>query len=478
MHEPGGRSVSRRQFLGFLGAGALAATLPHAARGEGAHPPKKPNVLLIMVDDLRPKLGCFGYKEIISPNIDRLAARGTAFTQAYCNVPICMASRVGILTGTRPEPNVVVCSDMKQDYTTLPALFRKNGYRAVSNGKVFHDMLDRPGDWSEPPWRSEEIYHGKSDWAGYNTYNLWQNPDSAKHVNARTKRGPYFETADVPDNAYQDGKLADKTIADLKRLAKTEQPFFLSCGFWRPHLPFNAPKKYWDLYDSTKIAIADNRYHPKDLPAKCKPSDEIMGYAMTQDRLENEDFHREARHAYYACVSYIDAQIGRVLAELDRLSLADNTVVVLCVDHGWNLGEHSFWGKHNTLEHSMHVPLIIRAPGHLRGNLTSSLVENVDIYPTLCELAGIDKPAHLEGTSLVPMLKDPKRTLKHAVYGRWGDGRIVRTDRYSYTEWATGERMLFDHQVDPEENTNVADDPENAGVVAEHSKLLKRLPTG
>ena len=467
--------MSRRQFLGVMGAGAIAATLPCAALGIEADPPKKPNVLFIIVDDLRPKLGCFGHKEIISPNIDRLAAKGTAFTQAYCNVPICMASRVGTLTGIRPEPNALVCADLKQDYTTLPALFRQHGYQAVSNGKVFHDMLDRPQDWSEPPWRSEEIYHGKSDWAGYDTYHLWQNPDSANYINPRTKRGPYFETADVPDNAYQDGKLADKTIADLKRLAKSEKPFFLGCGFWRPHLPFNAPKKYWDLYDSKKITIADNRYHPKDLPSKCAPSGEISGYAKTQGRLADEDFHREARHAYYACVSYVDAQIGRVVDELDSLGIADNTVVVLCVDHGWNLGEHNFWGKHNTLEHSMHVPLIIRAPGHLRGNSTASLVENVDIYPTICDLAGVPKPGYLQGASLVPMLDDPKLALKHAVFGRWVDGRIVRTDRYSYTEWPNGERMLFDRQVDPEENANVAGDAKNAKVIEEHSRLLKQI---
>ena len=467
-------SVSRRRFLGLLGAGALAVALPGKAEPASA---KKPNVLFIAVDDLRPGLGCFGNKEIHTPNIDRLAAGGVAFTQAYCNVPICMASRVGTLTGVRPEPGVQRCTEMKREYTTLQAQFGAHGYHTVSNGKVLHHMLDRPEDWSEPPWRSEEIYHGRSDWAGYNTYHIWQNPDSANYINPRTKRGPYFEFADVPDNAYQDGKVADKTIADLKRLAKGDKPFLIGCGFWRPHLPFNAPKKYWDLYDSSKITIADNRYRPKDLPATCKPSGEIDGYAKVKDRLKTEDFHREARHAYYACVSYVDAQVGRVLDELDRLGIADSTIVVLCVDHGWNLGEHNFWGKHNTLEHSLHVPLIIRAPGHARGKPAASLVENVDIYPTLCDLAGVPRPAYLEGASLVPILDDPKHTVKQAVFGRWGNGRIVRTDRYSYTEWETGERMLFDHKTDPGENANVAEDPKNAEAIAELRKLLAAQKT-
>lgn len=470
-HEAADSILSRRRFLQLMGVGAVAAALPGIAMSES--PAKKPNVLFISVDDLRPQLGCYGHKETLSPSIDRLAAGGTVFRRAYCNVPVCMASRVGTLTGIRPDPDVKLCEQLKQDYLTLPALFRKNGYCSISNGKVFHDMHDRQQDWSEPPWRSEEIYHGDKDWAGYNNYKVWQDEDSAKYLNPQTKRGPYFERADVPDNAYSDGKVADKTIADLKRLAKTDQPFFLACGFWRPHLPFNAPKKYWDLYDREKIEIADNRYAPKDLPANCKSSGEIKGYGKVGSRLADEEFHREARHAYYACVSYVDAQIGRVLEELEKLGLAENTIVVLWGDHGWNLGEHNFWGKHNTLDNSLHSPLIVRAPGHRRKNATDSLVEFVDIYPTLCSLAGIATPKHAQGTSLVPLLDDPSRTLKQAVYSRWGDGRAVKTDRYLYTEWTDGRRMLFDHRNDPDENVNIANDPKSAPIVAEHSRLLK-----
>jgi len=470
-HNPG---CSRRRFLqmmGALGAGAVGAGLPLRAYGAVASRRRRPNILMITVDDLRPQLGCYGHPETLSPNIDRLAASGTLFERAYCNVPICMASRVGALTGTRPAPDVRWCADLKRDVVTLPGLLKSEGYHCHSIGKVFHHMPDREEDWTAPPWRSEEIYHGKGDWAGYNTYRLWQEDDSARYLHPGTKRGPYFEAADVPDEAYQDGKVAARTVEDLRRLADRAAPFFLACGFWRPHLPFNAPKRYWDLYNRDEIAIADNRTAPKDAPDKVKSSTEINGYGRVEGRIADEDFHREARHAYFACVSYVDAQVGKVLGELDRLGLADDTVVVLWGDHGWHLGEHGFWGKHNTLNNALQAPLIIRAPGRRTGR-SASLVEFADLFPTLCDLAGIPIPPQVEGTSLVPVLDNPKRQVKQAVFSRWGDGRAVKTDRYLYTEWATGERMLFDHRIDPDENFNIAGDPKAARVVAEHRKML------
>lgn len=459
---------SRRRFLHMMGAGALAASLPGvlAARSaeRTASKGKRPNILLLSVDDLRTQLGCYGHKETLSPNIDRLAASGMLFERAYCNVPICMASRVGMLTGTRPAPNVQTVAEMKREVVTLPALLKRNGYHCVSNGKNFHHMRDSQGDWSEPPWRSEEIYHGPGDWAGYNNYDLWQEDDSAKYLNPRTKRGPFSEAADVPDDAYQDGKVANRTIADLQRLADREEPFFLACGFWRPHLPFNAPKKYWDLYDRSKITIAANRFRPVGAPSKVTSSTEINGYGKVEGRLQDEDFHREARHGYYACVSYVDAQVGRVLAELDRLGLAENTVVMLWGDHGWLLGEHDFWGKHNTLNDVLHAPLMIRAPG-LKPGRTRTLVEFADVYPTLCDLTRIPTPAHVEGKSFAPTMADARKPHKAAVFSRWGDGRAVKTDRYLYTEWATGERMLFDHHTDPNENVNIANHPKAAPII-------------
>jgi len=468
--------INRRSFLSAMGLGLIGTALRAAPTGDKAES-KKPNVLFIAVDDLRPQLGCYGRTETLSPNIDKLAAGGTLFERAYCNVPVCGPSRVGVLTGIRTGPGHWKTSSLKRKFTTLPLLFKQNGYHALSNGKVLHHMDDRKDDWSEPPWRSVEIYHGKGDWAGYNAYGVWQNDESVDKINPRTKRGPYCESADVPDSAYQDGKVADRTIADLKRLKDAGKPFFLACGFWRPHLPFNAPKKYWDMYKRKDVAPAANRFGPKDLKAPCRTSREIDGYALAGKRKLTEEFHKEARHAYYACVSYVDAQIGRVVAALGSLGLSDNTIIVLWGDHGWNLGEHDFWGKHNTLHNSLHAPLIVCAPGARKANRTDRLVEFVDIYPTLCELTGIPIPGHVQGRSFVPLMNDPRRKWKPAVFCKWSGCQAVKTDRYLYTEWRKGgkvtHRMLFDHKTDLMENTNIAASPEAKQTVDRLSKLLR-----
>lgn len=471
--------MDRRRFLGTLAAASLSAALPGYARAADTKASaRRPNVLFIAIDDLRPELGCYGDAHIHSPHIDRLAARGAVFQRAYCNVPVCGPSRVGVLTGLRVGHEPWSTGGVKREFVSLPACFKQHGYHTLSNGKIFHHMRDRQEDWSEPPWRSVEIYHGKEDWAKYNVYGQWQDEASAAHINPKNGRGPYFEAADVPDNAYQDGKVADKTIDDLRRLQQQDRPFFLACGFWRPHLPFNAPRKYWDLYNRDDIEVAPNRTRPKNLPPNLSSSNEIDSYALAGDRKRTEAFHREARHAYYACVSYVDAQVGRVLAALDELGIADNTIVVLWGDHGWNLGEHGFWGKHNTFHNSLHSPLIVRAPGQRAGVSTDALVELVDIYPSLCELAGLDVPSHVEGTSAAPLLDRPNRPWKSAAFSEWKGCQAVKTDRYLYTEWAeegrVAHRMLFDHRLDPDENTNIAGTPEAAAIVERHSDLLRR----
>jgi arylsulfatase A-like enzyme len=281
--------------------GLLCGMLALPLLGEvTADAPKRPNVLFIAIDDLRPQLGCYGHDEIHSPQIDKLAAQGSVFERAYANSPVCGASRLSVLTGIRAHPNQWKTDDMSEKFTSLPAHFKNHGYHAVSIGKVFHHMHDREADWSVPPWRSAAIYHGEKDWAGYNHYGIWQNPESANHISAK-KRGPYRESAEVEDDAYQDGKVADQTIAELKRLKQQDKPFFLATGFWRPHLPFNAPKKYWDLYQRENIALAPNRNKPENLPRLAIESNEFDGYALTGNRKETDEFHREARHAYYAC---------------------------------------------------------------------------------------------------------------------------------------------------------------------------------
>jgi len=472
------KRVSRRQFIKLTAAfGAGLGVLPSRCTadigGSNAEPAQKPNVLFIPVDDLRIQLGCYGHRETLSPNIDRLAAEGTLFQRAYCQVPVCGPSRISVMTGIRTNSGQWSTTNLKRDFKSLPQHFKENGYHAISNGKVYHIMADDKESWSEPPWRSTEVYYGEGDWAGYNQYGLWQNEESAKLANKRSGRGPFCESADVPDNAYQDGKVAEKTIADLRRCKDMDKPFFIACGFWRPHLPFNAPRKYWDMYDREKIELADNRYTPKDLPKECKNSSEINRYGQVAGRKSTDDFHRQARHGYYACVSYVDAQIGKVLDELERLGLADNTIVILWGDHGWHLGEHEFWGKHNTLNNALQVPMIIRAPGGKRNNRTNALVEFIDMYPSLCELAGIGTPKNqLDGKSFVPLMNDPNLPWKEAVFSQFG-GKAVKTDRYLYTEWKNA-RMLFDHKTDPHENRNIADLPENAEIVRKLSALLNK----
>ncbi|AQT67688.1 Choline-sulfatase [Anaerohalosphaera lusitana] len=475
--------VGRREFLKGLGLGAVCLGLSPVLGAVGGSSGKKgkPNVLFIAVDDLRPELGCYGQGHIKSPNIDRLADTGTLFRRAYCNVPVCGPSRVSLMTGLRVGSGAWKTAGIKREFTSLPAYFKRNGYTAVSNGKIFHHMHDREEDWSREPWRSVPIYHG-GNWAKYNKNGLWQDEESGEHINPSKGRGPYYECADVEDDAYQDGKLAEKAVRDMRELASADEPFFLACGFWRPHLPLNAPKKYWDMYDAEEIELADNRFRPKNLPKQVRNSGEIFQYSEVREGFNSYEFHRRTRHAYYACVSYVDAQIGKLLDELDRLGIADNTIVVLWGDHGWHLGEHDFWGKHNTLNNALQSPLIVRDPRGEAG-ATDSLAEFVDVYPTLCELAGVAVPDHLDGKSLAGVMKDTDVRIHDAVFARWGDAVAMKTDRYLYTEWVKGGettgRMLFDHKNDPEENINIAEKPENAelvkrlsGKVHEHLRIL------
>ena len=261
---------------------------------------KRPNILLIIADDLRPELGCYGVEDIKTPNIDRLAQGATVFNNAYCNIPISGASRASFLTGVYPlYPNRFTAFDAytEKDYpqaVTLPRHFKENGYYAVSNGKVFHNITDNADSWSERPWRLHPEGYGK-DWAEYNKWELWQNDESANFINTKTKRGPFCESADVPDTAYYDGVVSQRTIAAIRRLKGKDQPFFIACGFWRPHLPFNAPKKYWDMYDGDKIKLADYPYRSNNLPKQVTGSTEIKTYSRTTDT-DDEDFQREARH--------------------------------------------------------------------------------------------------------------------------------------------------------------------------------------
>jgi len=479
--------LSRRQFLRNCSlaftAPLLGGCLSSQAPGTQDASKKTPNILFIAVDDLRTELGCYGRQQVKSPHIDRLASEGVVFSRTYCQVPVCGASRASLMTGIRPDHGAgrFTHAGTRADRDVPAAInlakhFRNHGYETVSNGKIFHYVQDSADSWTQPPFRVYDYdTDGHGDWGAHFFDQIWLDPQSRKHISAKG-RGPWYEAADVPDDAYEDGKTAAKTIGDLRRLAQQDRPFFLACGFSRPHLPFNAPKKYFDLYDENKIELAGNRFKIAGKPPECTNSAEIRAYSQIDGWPADETFHRKARRAYYACVSYVDSLVGSILNELKTLGLDENTVILLWGDHGWHLGEHNFWGKHNTLNNALQVPLIVRVPGQKPALKTNALVEFVDIYPTLCELANLPHPSHpLDGQSFLPLLSDPDRPWKKAVYSEWTTGRAVKTDRYLYTEWKSGSRMLFDHVLDPDENTNVASDPQYRTVIEDHRALLGRL---
>ncbi|MBL7153031.1 MAG: sulfatase [Phycisphaerae bacterium] len=464
--------LNRREFLKVLGIGAAALAGPNTAFASRSA--KRPNVLFIAVDDLRPQLGCYGHKRMISPNIDKLASEGVTFLRSYCQVPVCGASRASLLTGVRPARGRFVgySTWAEKDLPGVPVIpkhFKGNGYHTISNGKIFHHRADCKDGWSEAAW----FPRSGGNWRNY----LLE--ESKRAGRGNSGGGPAYEAADVADNAYFDGKIADKGISDLRRLKDIAKPFFLALGFLKPHLPFNAPKKYWDMYKREEIDLADNPFRPKGAPdAALHNWGELRSYAgIPKKGPLSEDAARALVHGYYACVSFTDAQIGRVLGELGRLGLRDNTIVVLWGDHGWNLGEHGLWCKHCNFETSLHSPLIVSGPGIEGGIKSNALTEYLDIYPSLCELCGLPAPGHLEGKSFVPLLKKPNLAWKEAVYSRYFNGDSVKTDRYRYTQWRRkdGEvyaRMLYDHKADPFENVNIAERLENKGIVRKMSDML------
>lgn len=459
-----------------------------------------PNVLFMVVDDLRPELGCYG-RPAQSPHIDRLAREGMLFERAYVQCALCMPSRVSALTGRRPDTTRVVdfsvrFRDVLGEVVTLPQHFKNNGYHAAALGKVFH--RDDPVSWSEALWRSDRAaYHtefGKKvlAWTKEDHRRLTYVWDLGDGI-TKTKRpgGLPWEAPDVPDNALRDGHIADAAITKMKELK--HRPFFLAVGFHKPHLPFIAPKRYFDLYERDKITLASNPFPPRGAPkfATYNWNDLRHYYGIPDVGPVSEGQARDLKHAYYACVSYTDAQVGRLLRALDTCGLRDNTVVVLWGDHGWQLGEHGMWDKHSNFETSTHAPLIVRVPGRKPGR-TRALVEFVDIYPTLCELCGLSLDKRLEGRSFVPVIKAPGMKWKSAAFSQYrrvipgygnigrGMGYSMRTDRYRFTEWlvpGTEFRAyeLYDHQSDPDENVSLAAQHEYQPLV---NKLKQKLHAG
>ena len=519
--------------LAVLAGVALALT----ASAADVCPPKL-NVLFMVVDDLRPELGCYGKDYIHSPNIDALAARGMVFNRAYCQQAVCSPSRTAVLTGVRPDTSKVwdLTTSFRKalpDVVTLGQQFMRHGYFVQGVGKIYHGGLNDPASWSVP-WIDPDAPQyalpesiaaatakkpaGDEDGpdnqgADLKSYSLPPVPPPAiaaagrasKKNSARAKkaevaatgpnsRGPIYECADVPDNFYKDGKTADLAVQDLAKLSLQAKPFFLAVGFIRPHLPWVSPKKYWDLYDPEKIALAPNPFLPRGAPAYAiSPNDgEVRAYKGIPPRGHvPAEIARKLKQAYFAGVSYSDAQVGRVLDELDRLGLRTNTIVILWGDHGWKLGEHDAWGKHTDVENDVNAPLILSVPGMPNtGAHTDALVEFVDIYPTICDVAGLPLPGHLEGTSFKPLLAQPRRPWKSAAFSEYprGTGKdhqplmgyTMRTDRYRFTIWVNRNDHsqvdaieLYDHQNDPQENVNIAHHPGNLALVQELTQQWK-----
>ena len=466
---------------------------------------ERPNVLFLAIDDLRPDLGCYGSEIVKSPHIDRLAASGTRFERAYCQQAICGPSRASVLTGLRPDAiqvhgNHTHFRKAYPDLATLPQHFKNHGYHARSMGKIYHGVFPRGasrtvadtfGDeesWSVPTFRPGPRY-----------YYTEEGIEAAKEVYQRIYRpkdpgpddwtgklvfGPATEAPDLADEVLYDGQVADRAVQSLQELAQSEEPFFLAVGFIKPHSPYIAPKKYWDLYDPEEIPLADPGSRVTDAPGiSLHGSGELRRYTDQPGKGPiPEANQRTVRHAYYACVSYIDAQVGRVLDELEAQGLADNTIVALWSDHGYHLGEKDLWGKTTNFELDTRVPMILRVPGQEPG-VSSSLVELVDLYPTLADLAGLPVGDHLQGSSLAPLVKDPSQVVKTAAFSQFSRsgkrGYSIRTPSRRYTEWIdleTGEvtdRLLFDQDSDPGESKNLAPEADPKQI-AEMSRLLDR----
>jgi iduronate 2-sulfatase len=437
--------------------------------GDKWEPQDSPNVLFVIVDDLNTELGCYGNKLVQSPNIDRIAKTGVVFNRVYSQFPICGPSRCSFLTGLRPTrkrftSNRSMVDEEVPQYSTLPEFFKQNGYYTISNGKVFHDhgnIIDGMDGWSEIPWEPHPGF-----W-------VWEDPDNRKYTykgykyrkDYQNNPGPSREAPQVEDDAYPTGVITNKTIQDLQRLVKMDKPFFLAVGYRKPHLPLNAPKKYWDLYNREQFKLADNFKNFNNIPKEAfHNSRELRVYNDIPDKGEiNKETWIDLIHGYYACISYTDEQVGILIDEIERLGLKEETIVVLIGDHGYQLTDHGMWSKGTNFHEAIHSPLIVSVPGLKESRQTSELLEFVDIYPSLAELCGLNVPNHIQGMSFAPIIKGNFKDYnsKKAAFSRVGDGETIISEKYIYTEWINEdglayEKMLFDLKDDPMETNNLA----------------------
>lgn len=464
---------------------------------------KPANILLIMIDDLRPELGAYGSTVVKSPNIDSLADEAVLFANAYVNVPVCGASRASMMSGIRPTEKRFVGYQARIDEDakgaeTLFGYLKNQGYYSESIGKILHFSEDSKAGWSAPPWNPK----AKIKRLGHRNYQAAENIASF----LKDRVGPAYEAADVPDNQYFDGMIADRAMASLESASQRDQPFFMAVGFLKPHLPFTAPLHYWDLYREEDIDLASNPLMPLAAPREAMHSwgelRKFEGIPKAPQPVPDA-MAKKLIHGYLASVSYSDAQVGKLLTKLKQLNLEGNTIVILAGDHGFSLGEHGLWVKHSPFDVATRTPLIVKLPTTvteastmrlLGGTLPTSsqlipnlkpgvgtaegLVEFVDIFPTVLELLGKPRLPQLQGDSFVSQLIDVSAPGKVAVFPRWHAADVIKTDRYALTEWFDQEgqvtaRMLFDHLNDPKETINLAEHKDYKSLVADlHEQLI------
>ena len=442
-----------------------------------------PNILFISVDDLRPELGINGNRVVKSPNIDQLAREGSFFSRHYVQVPTCGASRYSLMTGLRPRKRIHIDNRVfyremankneEQRPESFVHHFKRNGYNTVGIGKLSHSVdglvygyEEKPSDLKEMPHSWDRFVFNPGKWkTGWNAFFAYANGENRQSLNGLVK--PY-ESADVTDEGYPDGLILESALKELRKLKAQQKPFLLGVGFFKPHLPFNAPKKYWDLYDRSSIPIASDPFIPQNVhPNSVGKMGEFYNYKLsdekpTLDQSVSDVYARKLIHAYYASVSFIDHLIGELLLELKSLELDKETIVVLWGDHGWHLGNDRKWGKHSLFERSLKSALIVKIPGvnHASKEI-NTIVETVDLYPTLLDFCGIAKPYELDGKSLVELIQTGKSNHPNQAFGFWKNGVSLKTDRYRVTKFFREEEPkieLYDHLLDSEENVNIAFD--------------------
>jgi arylsulfatase A-like enzyme len=477
----------------------------------------RPNVLFIAVDDMRPELGCYGNSVVKSPNIDRLAARGMVFNHAYCQQAVCSPSRTAMLTGLRPDVTKVWDLEThfrvaQPDCITLPQHFKANGYHCAALSKVYHVGFEDGRSWSEPHWypRGRSVDTDPVDWAkqivtkhdvSVQEYSAKAKPDPGdndkpgKRANGKeAKSGPAFEISPKADEELPDGATAHEAVKRLHDLKTKGEPFFLAVGFLKPHLPFVAPKKYWDLYDPNTIPVPTIEHLPEGCPEFAGHNNsELHNYqGVPKENPIPAGFAKQLRHGYYACISYTDAQIGKVLNALDKEGLADNTIIVLWGDHGWQLGDHGLWHKHTNFEIATRAPLLISVPKALTaGKKCDAPVEFVDVYPTLADLCGLLAPKGLAGASLKRFIENPDAPAEKVAISQYPRsagqagvavmGYSIRDSRYRCTFWRdrNGPNIvateLYDEQNDPTETVSLADKPEHKALIESMAKHLPRV---